>query len=86
MKFVYIIPKFKCNLLILATDPDSPAQHATSLMRSRSAQSLHDVASRDDHMTVLAQMVWVGISLLESDFEFEFLLAVRLLDKVSTVR
>ena len=30
-------------------------------------------------------MFWIAISLLESDFEYEFLLAVRLLDKVGGV-
>jgi len=65
-------------------------------MRSRSSQSLRGQTSHSDNMTgglssdderltVLVQMFWISVSLLESDFEYEFLLAVRLLDKVSCV-
>ena len=67
-----------------------PSRHSSSsLLRSRSSQSLrlsHDGAAAsaaDDRLTVLVQMFWISVSLLESDFEYEFLLAVRLLDKVS---
>ena len=66
---------------------------ASLMSRSRSSQSLrgpsHDVATTagatddDARLTVLVQMFWISVSLLESDFEYEFLLAVRLLDKVS---
>lgn len=31
---------------------------------------------------VLAQLFWISVSVLESDYEYEFLLAMRLLDKV----
>jgi len=60
---------------------------SSSMLRSRSSQSLrpsHDVSgpAADDRLTVLVQMFWISVSLLESDFEYEFLLAVRLLDKV----
>jgi len=62
----------------------------SNLLRSRSSQSLRqtpDVTSLtgDDRLTVLVQMFWISVSLLESDFEHEFLLAVRLLDKVNSV-
>jgi len=68
-----------------------PSRHSSSsLLRSRSSQSLrpsHDganaSAAADDRLTVLVQMFWISVSLLESDFEYEFLLAVRLLDKVN---
>jgi len=56
-----------------------------SLSRSRSAQSLKfgsDTTSQDDKMTILAQLFWLGVSLLESDYEHEFLLALRLLSRV----
>ncbi|KAE8748600.1 furry [Frankliniella occidentalis] len=59
--------------------------HSTNLCRSRSAQSLKllgDSASLDDKMTILAQLFWLAVSLLESDFEHEFLLALRLLSRV----
>jgi len=59
------------------------------MLRSRSSQSLrqtHDITSlpNDERLTVLVQMFWISVSLLESDFEYEFLLAVHLLDKVSS--
>lgn len=58
---------------------------ASNLSRSRSAQSLKllgDSATQDDKLTILAQLFWLAVSLLESDFEHEFLLAVRLLARV----
>lgn len=56
-----------------------------ALSRSRSAQSLKqssDSATQDDKLTILAQLFWLSVSLLESDFEHEFLLALRLLSRV----
>lgn len=61
------------------------AAAASNLSRSRSAQSLKllgDSASQDDKLTILAQLFWLAVSLLESDYEHEFLLAVRLLTRV----
>lgn len=58
---------------------------SSNLSRSRSAQSLKllgDSATQDDKLTILAQLFWLAVSLLESDFEHEFLLAVRLLARV----
>ncbi|XP_024946755.1 protein furry isoform X2 [Cephus cinctus] len=58
---------------------------SSNLARSRSAQSLKllgDSASQDDKMTILAQLFWLSVSLLESDYEHEFLLALRLLSRV----
>ncbi|XP_064103219.1 protein furry-like isoform X6 [Macrobrachium nipponense] len=60
-------------------------QQSNNLSRSRSAQSLKQLAdqsSADDKMTVLAQFFWIAVSMLESDYEYEFILAMRLLDKV----
>lgn len=37
---------------------------------------------QDDKLTILATLFWVGASLLESDYEHEFLLGVRLLSRV----
>lgn len=56
----------------------------SSLSRSRSAQSLKMLAdqSNDDKLAVLSQLFWIAVSLLESDYDYEFLLATRLLDKV----
>lgn len=58
---------------------------SSNLSRSRSAQSLKllgDSATQDDKLTILAQLFWLAVSLLESDYEHEFLLAVRLLARV----
>ena len=71
---------------------DTPTRlsNSSNLLRSRSSQSLrqtHDMTSlpNDERLTVLVQMFWISVSLLESDFEYEFLLAVRLLDKVRSL-
>lgn len=58
---------------------------SSNLSRSRSAQSLKllgDSANQDDKLTILAQLFWLAVSLLESDYEHEFLLAVGLLARV----
>ncbi len=55
------------------------------LPRSHSAQSLkqqQDAQTHEDKLTILSQLFWIAISLLDSDYDHEFLLAVRLLDKV----
>ncbi|CAF0968774.1 unnamed protein product [Adineta ricciae] len=39
-------------------------------------------ASIDDAKTVLAQLFWIGICLLESDYEYEFTLAIQLLSTI----
>ena len=40
------------------------------------------IPSIQDHTNVLIQMMWISICLLESDFEYEFLFAVKLLDQL----
>ncbi|KAK6173602.1 hypothetical protein SNE40_017022 [Patella caerulea] len=64
-----------------STDADN---RRSNLARSRSAQSLKnlDQNGTEDKITLLTQMFWICVSLLESDYEYEFLLAVRLLDKM----
>ena len=64
---------------------ENESRKNTNLSRSRSAQSLkqlQDPTGQDDKLTILCQFFWIAVSLLESDYEHEFLLAVRLLDKV----
>lgn len=61
------------------------SKFCSNLSRSRSAQSLKllgDSATQDDKLTILAQLFWLSVSLLESDYEHEFLLALRLLARV----
>ena len=55
-----------------------------SLSRSRSAQSLkiQDMANQDDKMSILVQLFWICLAVLESDYEHEFLLGLRLLEKI----
>lgn len=59
-------------------------KYTTNLSRSRSAQSLKllDSTSQDDKMLILAQLFWLAVSVLESDYEHEYLLALRLLNRV----
>lgn len=47
-----------------------------------SLKLLSDSATQDDKLTILAQLFWLSVSLLESDYEYEFLLALRLLARV----
>ncbi|XP_012945432.1 protein furry homolog isoform X2 [Aplysia californica] len=56
----------------------------SNLGRSRSAQSLKnlDQTGAEDKLTLVTQMFWMTVSLLESDYEYEFSLAVKLLDKI----
>ncbi|XP_061189012.1 protein furry-like [Saccostrea echinata] len=56
----------------------------SNIPRSRSAQSLKnaDTSGTEDKLTIMAQMFWIAVSLLESDFEYEFLLAVQLLERI----
>ncbi|BFZ15206.1 hypothetical protein BsWGS_18245 [Bradybaena similaris] len=56
----------------------------SNLNRSRSAQSLKnlDQTGTEDKLTLVTQMFWITVSLLESDYEYEFSLSVRLLDKI----
>lgn len=59
----------------------------TTLGRSRSAQSLKTLEEQqymtiEDKTSLLAQFFWIAVVVLETDYEHEFLLALRLLDKV----
>jgi Cell morphogenesis C-terminal len=70
---------------VIASAPCASKIFSSNLSRSRSAQSLKllgDQSSQDDKLTILAQLFWLAVSLLESDFEHEFLLALRLLSRV----
>ncbi|KAK7496521.1 hypothetical protein BaRGS_00012173, partial [Batillaria attramentaria] len=56
----------------------------SNLGRSRSAQSLKnlDQTGTEDKLTLVTQIFWITVSMLESDYEYEFSLAVRLLSKI----
>ena len=45
---------------------------------------LYRLQNIDEKLSTLVQMFWLGASLLESDYEYEFLLAVNLLKQVIT--
>ncbi|XP_078324716.1 protein furry-like isoform X6 [Crassostrea virginica] len=64
-----------------STDIDRLRSH---IPRSRSAQSLKNAeqSGSEDKLTIVAQMFWIAVSLLESDYEYEFLLAVQLLGRI----
>ncbi|KAI1301913.1 Protein furry -like protein-like [Halotydeus destructor] len=54
--------------------------------RSRSVQSLSKITddnllTPEDRTSLLAQFFWIALAMLETDYEHEFLLAVRLLDR-----
>merc|ERR1719334_688889 len=67
-----------------STESDAKLKSQTNLARSRSAQSLkvQDQTSQEDKMNILVQLFWICVAILESDYEHEFLLGLRLLDKV----
>ncbi|XP_033646304.1 protein furry homolog-like isoform X1 [Asterias rubens] len=51
--------------------------------RSRSTQSIKmGESSFEDRLNLLSQVFWIFVSLLESDYEYEFLMALRSLDKL----
>lgn len=52
--------------------------------RSRSSQSLRNLCDPnvEEKLNILVPLFWTFVSLLESDNEFEFYLALRSLDKV----
>ncbi|XP_057312815.1 protein furry homolog-like [Hydractinia symbiolongicarpus] len=49
---------------------------------STSAKDLTDLQQPESPYDMLARLFWIGVSLLESDYEHEFLLAIKLLDKI----
>uniref|UniRef100_A0A8D2Q8P4 FRY like transcription coactivator n=1 Tax=Varanus komodoensis TaxID=61221 RepID=A0A8D2Q8P4_VARKO len=66
---------------------DGRINHASSLARTRSLSSLkeggmYDVQPTTDPMNLMATIFWIAASLLESDYEYEYLLALRLLNKL----
>ncbi|XP_038055333.1 protein furry homolog-like isoform X2 [Patiria miniata] len=61
-----------------ASEIDKPRFH-----RSRSTQSLKmGESSIEDRLNLLTQIFWIFVSLLESDYEYEFLMSLRSLDKL----
>merc|ERR1719410_2235450 len=66
------------------TESESKQKSQTNLARSRSAQSLKvaDQASQEDKMNILVQLFWICVAVLESDYEHEFILGLRLMDRV----
>lgn len=85
--YTYILIVMCNTILIFFIELDNRCNKYpnSNLSRSRSAQSLKllgDSATQDDKMTILAQLFWLSVSLLESDYEHEFLLALRLLSRV----
>ncbi|KAE8629557.1 hypothetical protein XENTR_v10000522 [Xenopus tropicalis] len=68
---------------------DGRINHGGSLARTRSLSSLReggmqDVQPTTDPTNLLATIFWIGASLLESDYEYEYLLALKLLNKLLT--
>ncbi|GAB5570835.1 protein furry homolog-like isoform X4 [Prionailurus iriomotensis] len=66
---------------------DGRINHSNSLARTRSLSSLrekgmYDVQSPTEPANLMATIFWIAASLLESDYEYEYLLALRLLNKL----
>uniref|UniRef100_A0A2K5ZUU8 FRY like transcription coactivator n=1 Tax=Mandrillus leucophaeus TaxID=9568 RepID=A0A2K5ZUU8_MANLE len=66
---------------------DGRINHNSSLARTRSLSSLrekgmYDVQSTTEPTNLMATIFWIAASLLESDYEYEYLLALRLLNKL----
>ncbi|NXA46624.1 FRYL protein, partial [Nothocercus julius] len=66
---------------------DGRINHSGSLARTRSLSSLregglYDVQPTTDPVNLLATIFWIAASLLESDYEYEYLLALKLLNKL----
>ncbi|XP_063096410.1 protein furry homolog-like isoform X5 [Cavia porcellus] len=66
---------------------DGRINHSGSLARTRSLSSLrekamYDVQSTTEPTNLMATIFWIAASLLESDYEYEYLLALRLLNKL----
>uniref|UniRef100_A0A2K6GAG0 FRY like transcription coactivator n=1 Tax=Propithecus coquereli TaxID=379532 RepID=A0A2K6GAG0_PROCO len=66
---------------------DGRINHSNSLARTRSLSSLretgmYDVQSTTEPANLMATIFWIAASLLESDYEYEYLLALRILNKL----
>lgn len=66
---------------------DGRINHGGSLARTRSLSSLreggmYDVQPTTDPVNLMATVFWIAASLLESDYEYEYLLALKLLNKL----
>ncbi len=66
-----------------AEELHAASSQANNLPRSKSAQALKSVPEgQEEHIAAMSQLFWIATSMLESDLEHEFLLALHLLDKV----
>ncbi|XP_078684764.1 protein furry homolog-like isoform X1 [Branchiostoma floridae x Branchiostoma belcheri] len=62
---------------------ETRTQSYNTLPRSRSTQSMKSAAEKfDTRHNLLSQLFWVCVSLLESDYDHEFLLALKLMDRL----
>lgn len=55
----------------------------SNIPRSKSAHALKSAfEGQDEHVVALSHLLWIAVSMLESDYEHEYLLALRVLEKV----
>ena len=81
------------NLNFIFKDPrgrtvsDADNQRPIMPQPRNTAQSLKvlDQNNASDKLSIVTQMFWIAVSMFESDYEYEFYLAIRLLDKVSRI-
>lgn len=71
------------------TETDIKANHRSldfNINRSRSAQILKTSEDRiltpEDRISLLSQLFWISAAMLETDYEHEFFLALRLMNKI----
>ena len=61
----------------------STAVNSPLVSSSSSSKEFSEFQLPESPYDMLARLFWIGVSLLESDYEHEFLLAIKLLEKVS---
>ena len=86
--FVYTCSQFfVCCLIVSVAERNRSGADLgrlkSNVPRSHSEKSLKNSEQGvEDKLTIMSQMFWIAVSLLESDYEYEFHLATILLDKV----
>lgn len=77
--------KIKCSFFLIryASElilPRSTIQHVSNVPSLKELTDFQQLP--ENPLDMLARLFWVGVSLLESDFEHEFVMAVNLIEEV----
>ncbi|XP_071950730.1 protein furry homolog-like isoform X2 [Antedon mediterranea] len=65
-----------------STSEGSSRRLFTRSISTTSIKSMGEQGSMEDKLNLLVQLFWISVSLLESDYEYEFSLALKLIDKL----